>query len=156
MIKFGICWLHRCAYTREKQVLTDHESITLYGKTQCPVHLTFVKVETCRIVLTQKSGQDTISHKEGVSSGHQTVQGKGDTFVTFSNPEDAARLVLEEQRDHQLAEPKSELLKQECEVDVLNTCIREFQRKAHSNRLEMESKNYGYEESQREQARLQE
>ena len=24
MIKFGICWLHRCTYRREKQVLTDH------------------------------------------------------------------------------------------------------------------------------------
>ena len=58
-----------------------------------------------------------------------------------------ARLVLEEQRDHLLAEAKSEILKQECKVDTLNTCMREFQRQAHSNRLEMDNVNDGYEES---------
>ena len=67
-----------------------------------------------------------------------------------------ARLVLEEQRDHLLAEAKSEILKQECKKDTLNTCIREFQRQAHSNRLEMDNVNDGYEESRREQARLHE
>ena len=55
-----------------------------------------------------------------------------------------------------LAEAKSEILKQECKVDSLNTSIREFQRRAHSNRLEMDYVNYGYEESRREQARLHE
>ena len=29
-------------------------------------------------------------------------------------------------------------MKQECKVDTLNTCIREIQRQAHSNRLEMD------------------
>ena len=38
---------------------------------------------------------------------------------TSSDPEEAARSVLEEQRDHLLAEAKSEILKQECEVDLL-------------------------------------
>ena len=47
-------------------------------------------------------------------------------------------------------------MKQECKVDTLNTCIREFQRQAHSNRLELDSVNYGAEESRREQARLHE
>ena len=47
-------------------------------------------------------------------------------------------------------------MKQECKVDTLNTCIREFQRQARSNRLELEldGVNCGYEESRREQARL--
>ena len=70
--------------------------------------------------------------------------------------EEAARTVLEEQIDHLLAEAKSEILKQECKVDTLNTSIREFQRQAHSNRLEIDNVNYGYEESRREQARLHE
>ena len=60
-----------------------------------------------------------------------------ETFFRFSDPEEAARSVLEEQRDHLLAEAKSEILKQECKVDTLNTCIREFQRQAHPNRLEV-------------------
>ena len=41
-------------------------------------------------------------------------------------------------------------------MDTLNTCTREFQRPAHSNRLEMDYVNHGYEESRREQARLHE
>ena len=65
-------------------------------------------------------------------------------------------MVLEEQRDHLLAEATSEILKQECNVDTLNTCIRDFQRQAHYNRLDKESANCGCEECRREQARLHE
>ena len=50
-----------------------------------------------------------------------------------------------------LAEAKSEILKQECKVDTLNICIREFQQDALSHRLELECANGGYEESRREQ-----
>ena len=74
----------------------------------------------------------------------------------FSDREDAARSVLEEQRDHLFTEAKSEILKQECKVHLLDTTIRELQRQVHSNRLEMDHVNYGYEESRREQARLHE
>ena len=97
------------------------------------------------------SSQETLSDRKGVSSGHQPVQGKDETFFRFSDPEDAARLVFEEQRDHLLAEAKSEILNHECKDDLLNTSIREFGRQAHSNRLEMDymcMKNLG------EQARL--
>ena len=61
---------------------------------------------------------------------------------------------FEEQRDHLLAEAKSEILKEECKVDSLNICIREFQRQARSNCLELDSANCGFEESRREQTRL--
>ena len=101
----------------------------------------------------QQSSQETLSDRESISSGHQPVQGRDETFFGLSQLEEAARSVLEEQRDHLLAEAKSEILKQECKVDTLNTCIREFQRQAHSNRLEMDYVNYGYEESRGEQAR---
>ena len=75
----------------------------------------------------RKSSQDTFFDREGISSGHQTVQGKGETFVRFSCPEETVSVALEQQRDHQLAEAKSEILKQECKVDTVDTCIREFQ-----------------------------
>ena len=55
-----------------------------------------------------------------------------------------------------LAEAKSELMKQECKVDSLNTCIRELQRQTHSQRLALDGAHCGYEESRREQVRLQE
>ena len=104
----------------------------------------------------RKSRQETLSDRQNISSGHQPVQGKDETFFRFSDPEEAARLVLEEQRSHLLAEARSEIFKQECKVDTLNTSIREFQRQDHSSRLEMVNINYGYEESRREQARLHE
>ena len=63
----------------------------------------------------------------------------------------AARRVLEEQRDRQLAEAKSEILKQECKVKTLTTCSRDFQRHTNSHRLHMDGVNCGYEESRREQ-----
>ena len=78
------------------------------------------------------------------------------SLFRFSDPEEAARTVLEEQRDHQLAEAKSEILKQMCKVDALDVCVREFHRQAHSNRVELDSENCGYEESRREQAQLHE
>ena len=117
------------------------------------VHLTSEKVQGnlpwCSHT-REKSSQETLSDREGISSGHQPVQGKGETFFRFFDLEEAARFVLEEQKDHLLAEAKSEILQQEREVDTLNTCIRELQRQAQSNRLEMD------EESRREQARLHE
>ena len=96
----------------------------------------------------RKSSQETLSNREGNSSGHQPVRGEDEALSRFSDPEEAA---LEEQRDHLLAEAKSEILKQECKVDTLNTCMREFQRQVHSNRLEMDYVNCRYEESRRKQ-----
>ena len=55
-----------------------------------------------------------------------------------------------------LAEARSELVKQECKVGSLNTCIGELQRQTYSQRLELEDAHFGYEQSRREQVRLQE
>ena len=52
-----------------------------------------------------------------------------------------------------LSEAKSEIMKQECKVDYLYACVRELQRQAHSQRLELDDANCGYEESRREQVR---
>ena len=41
-------------------------------------------------------------------------------------------------------------------MESLNTCMGEFQRQICSQRLELEDAHIGYEESQREQLRLQE
>ena len=134
MIKYGICWLHRCAYRREKQVPTDHEFITLSAKNSVTSSSHFR--ESAGKPSAVFSSQETLFDREVISLGHQPVQGKGKYFFRFSDPERAARTVLEEQRDHQLAEAKSEIFKEKCKVDTLNTCIREFRRQAHSNRLD--------------------
>ena len=55
-----------------------------------------------------------------------------------------------------LAEAQSEFMKQDYKVDSLDTCTRELQRQAHSQRLELDGANCGYDEYPREQARLHE
>ena len=157
--KYGTCWLHRCAYRRQKQVPTGHEFITPSEKTQCQVHLTSEKVQGNLPQCSHTKESRVKKHfptEKGFPQDINQFKEKVKTFFRFSDLEEAARTVLEEQRNHLLAEAKSEILKQECKVDTLNTSIYEFQRKAHPNRLEMDYVNYGYEESRREQARLHE
>ena len=115
-------------------------------------------METCRNVLTQKKveSRDTFRQRRHFLRTVNQFKKKTKPFFRFSDPEEATRLVLEEQRDHLLEEAKSEILKQECKVGLRKTSTREFQRQTHSNRLEMDYVNHGYEESRREQVRLQE
>ena len=55
-----------------------------------------------------------------------------------------------------LAEARSEIMKQEYEVEPLNTCTSELQRQTRAQRLELEDAHFGYADSRREQVRLQE
>ena len=142
---------------RSKQVRTDHEFVTLSQKTQCPVHLISEKVQGNLPRCFHMRESRVKRHFPTESAFPQDIKQfreKGESFFRFSDPQEAARTVLEEQRDHQLAAANSEILKQECKLDSLNACIRELQRQAHSNRLELDCVNCGYKESRREQARL--
>ena len=53
-----------------------------------------------------------------------------------------------------LADAKSEVRKQECRADFLDSSVRDLQRHFDSNRLEIYCTNQGCEESRKEQARL--
>ena len=55
-----------------------------------------------------------------------------------------------------IAEAKSEVRKQECRADFLDSSVRDLQRQLDSNRLEIYCTNQGYEQSRKEQARLHE
>ena len=70
--------------------------------------------------------------------------------------QNVAKSLLDENRDHLLAEARSELMKQEYKAESLNTCIRELQQQTHAQRLELEDAHFGYAESRREQVRRQE
>ena len=165
----GVGWWANTEYAGFTAVLTEDRrerqvpitSLSLWTrKTWCQVHLIFEK--KCREPCPQCSHTNESRVKSHIPTETAFLQdvnqfnGKGETFLRFSDPEEAARLVLEEQRDHLLAEAKSEIFKQECKLDTLNTCILELQRQAHSNLVEMDDVNYGYEESRREHARLHE
>ena len=65
-----------------------------------------------------------------------------------------AKSFLDGNRDHLVAETRSELVKHEYKVESLNTCISELQRQTYSQRLELEDAHFGYAESRREQVRL--
>ena len=80
--------------------------------------------ETCRSALTLKKvdSRNTFRQRRHFFRT-STSSRKNETLFGFSDTEEAAT----EQRDHLLAEAKSEILKQDCKVDTLNTCIREFQ-----------------------------
>ena len=47
-------------------------------------------------------------------------------------------------------------MKQEHQVESLNSCTNEIQQQAYAQRLELEGAHHGYIESRREQVRLQE
>ena len=134
----------------------DHEFITPTERNQCQVHLTSEQVhgemQQCSH-MKEKSNQESHSDREGLSLAHR---GENEAPSRLSGSENAARLALEEQRDHPLAEAKSEVLKQECRADFLDCSIRELQRQIHSSRTEIDHTNLVHETSRREKARLHE
>ena len=54
-----------------------------------------------------------------------------------------------------LNEARSELMKQEDQVESLNSCIDELQQQDYAQRVELKDAHHGYIESRREQSRLQ-
>ena len=59
-------------------------------------------------------------------------------------------------KDHLLNQARRETMKQEHQVESLNSCISELQQQAYAQRLELEDAHHGYNESRREQSRLEE
>ena len=68
-------------------------------------------------------------------------------FIRFSNLANVAKSLLDENRDHLLAEARSELMKQEYQVESLTTCISELQQQTYAQRLELEDAHQNLEES---------
>ena len=124
------------------QVLTDHEVITLSEKAQRQVHLISLKVQGNLPQCSHTKESRVKKHFRGTSISSRKVK--------------LREQFLRNTEIIKLAEAKSEIFKQECKVDTLNTCIRKFQRQARSNRLELDGVHCGYEDSRRDQARLHE
>ena len=115
MIKFGICWLHRCSYNREKPVHRPTTSLSLLPGKLSVRFISFPSKcrEICRIVLTSKQveSRHIFSDRNGISEGHQTNQGKGVSFFKFSEPEEASRTVLENRLKNREINSKKQNLK---------------------------------------------
>ena len=69
--------------------------------------------------------QETFSDREDFLVRHRQFFGSNGPFFRFSNLVNVAKSLLDGNGDHMLAEARSELMKQECKVDSLNTCISE-------------------------------
>ena len=73
-----------------------------------------------------------------------------------ADPSNLVRSLLEGNEDHLLSQARSELMKQEHQVESLNNCISELQQQTYAQRLELQDAQHGCIESRREQVRPQE
>ena len=137
--KFVLCWLHHGIFRTEKQVRNDHKFVTLKEKVWCQVHL---KVWT-------SGAQGNLCHgshirKDWVKTNFQKESNLliflrcSESIFRDANPANVAKFLLEGNRDHLLAQARSELMKQEHKVEFLNNCINELQQQAHAQQLELE------------------
>ena len=89
--------------------------------------------------------QDTLSDGDEFSLRHQQVflgvMNLSSDSVTRQN---VAKSRLDGNRDHLLAEARSEVMKQEYEVASPNTCISEFKIQTYAQQLELEDAHHGY------------
>ena len=114
-----ICWLHRCT-SGERSRCWLTRSLSLFRansvSSSSPLQESAGKLAAV-FSHKRKLSQDTFSDSESISSRHQTVQSKGESFFRFSHPEEAVRLAREQQRDNKLAEEKSENLPRSARIE---------------------------------------
>ena len=73
-----------------------------------------------------------------------------------ADPSNLGGSLLEGNKDHMLTQARSGLMRQEHQVESLNSCISERQQQTNAQRLELQDAQHGYFESRREQVRPQE
>ena len=73
-----------------------------------------------------------------------------------TNPSNLGRSLLEGDKDLLLSHARSDLMKQELQVESVSNCVSELQQQAYAQRLELQDARHGYVESRRQQVRLQE
>ena len=131
--------------------------------------------KTCAMVMQEKevSAQYTEADRKEILRSHSSEVQKalGEADALFSteqgnlirssvfrnaNPSNLKGSLLEGNKDHLLNQARSDLAKQELHVESLNKCIGELQRQTEAQRLASQDAQYGFVETRRERARLQE
>ena len=72
-------------------------------------------------------------------------------FFKHADPSNLGRSLLEGIKDHLLSQARSELMRQEHQVGVLNNCISELQQQAYAQRIKLQDAQHGHIESRRAQ-----
>ena len=156
--RMGLRRLHLTTYRNEKQVQNDHKFISLTEKnlmsssSQDP---TSAGKPVAVFSSRNRLNQDTFSDRDEISLRHLQVFGSSELFIRFSDPASVAKSLPDGNRDHMLAEARSELMKQEHQVESLNSCISELQQQTCAQRLKLQDAPHGFVES-REEVRQQE
>ena len=98
-------------------------------------------------------GQKALGKPNALISSEQGDLIRSSVFRN-ANPSNLRGSLLEGNKDHLLNQARSDLAKPELNVESLNKCIGELQRQTEEQRLALQSAQYGFVESRREQARL--
>ena len=104
-----------------------------------------------------ESSQNTSSKRDRSNEPENRFEsGVHSVFRFAADPANVGTSLLDGNKDHLLYQARSEIMKQEHQVESLNSCINELQQEPCAERLELEDAHHGYIESRREQSRLQE
>ena len=98
MINFGICWLHRCTNTREATV--DRSQVFHSFQENAVSSSSHFRESAGELAALFSNFPTETAFPQDIKRFNENV----------SNPEETVKLALEQQRDHQLAEGKSENL----------------------------------------------
>ena len=82
--------------------------------------------ETCRSVNKPEWDESRLFRQTNFPERHQHVFGSNEPSIRFSNPANVAKSLFDRNKDHSLAEARSEPTKWEYKVESLNTCISEL------------------------------
>ena len=98
----------------------------------------------------------TLFPKETGNEPGNRLESSVHSVFRFADPTNVGKSLLDGNKDHLLNQARSEIMKQEHQVESLDSCINELQQQASARRLELEDAHHGKIESRRAQSRLQE
>ena len=104
----------------------------------------------------RESSQNTLSERDRNNEYGNRFKSSVHSVFRFADPANVGKSFLDRNKDHLLNQARSELMKQEHQVESLNKCIDELQQQAYAQRLELENAHRGKIDTRREQSRPQE
>ena len=103
-----------------------------------------------------ESSRNTFSERDGSNQPGNRFESGGRSVFRFADTANVGKSLLDGNEDHLLNQARSEIMKQEHQVESLNSCVNELQQHAYAQRLELEDAHHAYIESRKEQSQLEE
>ena len=103
-----------------------------------------------------ESSQNTFSERDRSNEPGNRFESSVHSVFRFADRANVGKSLIDGNKDHLLHQARSELRKQEHQVESPNNCIRELQQQTYAQRLELRDAQHGFFEFRREQVRLQE